>query len=88
MDLNRGSILPVRVGYVLLCVACYFATLLVLAHWPSLDQAGVWSTLEWLIGAVGIAVAGDSIRPSGQRASAFHVSSSEPAGSPEPPAGS
>jgi hypothetical protein len=89
MDLPR-SVLGVRVGYVLLCVASYFGTLLVLAHWPALDQAGTMSSLQWLVGAIGVAVAGDSLRPSGQRASAFHVvaASQSTDDSPAPPAAS
>lgn len=43
-----------------------------------LDQEQVWSTLQWLIGAIGVAVAGDTARPSGMKAGAFGVTSAPP----------
>jgi hypothetical protein len=38
-----------------------------------LDQDKVWTALEWLIGAIGLAVVGDTARPSGMKAGAFGV---------------
>lgn len=42
-----------------------------------LDQEMVWSALQWLIGAVGLAVAGDTARPSGSKQAAFGVSAAK-----------
>jgi hypothetical protein len=40
-----------------------------------LDQEKVWTALEWLIGAVfGLAIAGDTARPSGSKHAAFGIS--------------
>ncbi len=78
MSLNRT--IPIRVGFVALAVLCYFATLLILAQFPTLEQAGTWSALQWLIGVLGVGVAGDTVRPSGQRASAFTVTKGETPG--------
>jgi hypothetical protein len=63
----------VRVGFVLVAVLVYFGTLGALALFPELDQATTWNALEWLVGAIGAAVIGDTVRPSGMKVSAFHV---------------
>lgn len=80
MSLNRP--LAMRASFVVLAVACYFATLGLLAAFPALDQPNTMSSLQWLVGVIGVAVAGDTLRPSGKAMSAFH-----PAASP-PPSGS
>lgn len=82
MNLNRP--IGVRISFVAVAIACYFATLAALAFAPTLEQAGTWSALEWLIGVIGIGVAGDTIRPSGQRMAAFVA----PGVVPDPPTGS
>ena len=69
MTLNRP--IGIRVSFVAVAIACYFATLAALAYAPSLEQTGTWSALEWLIGVIGVAVAGDTVRPSGQRLAAI-----------------
>lgn len=70
--LNRK--MGVRVGFVLIAVICYFATLAVLVTYPGVVAEDMtWSALEWLIGAIGAAVLGDTVRPSGMTASAFRV---------------
>lgn len=69
----------IRVAFVLIAVVCYFGTLAALATFPeALDQATTWNALEWLIGAIGAAVIGDTVRPSGMQASAFHVTRTAP----------
>jgi hypothetical protein len=40
-----------------------------------LNQEQVWAALEWLIVAIGVAVAGDTARPNGQKATSFSVTS-------------
>ena len=66
----------VRVTFVAVAIGCYFATLAALAFAPALEQSGTWSALEWLVGVIGVAVAGDTIRPSGQTGAAFSVAPS------------
>lgn len=39
-----------------------------------LDQDMVWSALQWLIGVIGLAVAGDTARPSGEKTASFGLS--------------
>lgn len=63
----------VRTAYVAVVVAVWFGTLGVLALSPSMDSGPVLSALQWVVGVLGVAVAGDSFRPSGQAASAFTV---------------
>lgn len=41
-----------------------------------LDQEQVWSSLQWLIGAIGVAVLGDTARPSGKKSASFGVTAS------------
>jgi hypothetical protein len=67
--LNRSH-LGVRVSYVMTSVGCFFVTLVALGTWPEISQPEVWSTLQWVLGGIGVAVAGDTYRPSGQKASA------------------
>lgn len=70
--LNRK--MGVRVGFVLIAVVCYFSTLAVLVTFPGVvAQDMTWSALEWLVGVIGAAVLGDTVRPSGMKASAFNV---------------
>ena len=38
-----------------------------------LDQEQVWSSLQWLIGAIGVAVVGDTARPSGKKKGSFGI---------------
>ena len=40
-----------------------------------LNQEQLWAALQWLIGAIGVAVAGDTARPNGQKAASFSVTS-------------
>ena len=38
-----------------------------------LDQEMAWSALQWIVGAIGVAIAGDTARPSGKKQAAFGV---------------
>jgi hypothetical protein len=70
-DKLERSIVGVRVGFVLLAVICYFGTLVVLGNFEQIEQGKAWDTLTWLIGTIAVAVGGDTLRPSGQKTSAF-----------------
>lgn len=59
---RRGG---VRIGFVVAAVGVYFGSLLVLAVAPGLEQAGVLDAAQWVIGAIGAAILGDTVRPSG-----------------------
>ncbi len=63
-----------RVGFVAVGVVCYFGTLGALATYPDLAQPEAWGALEWFLGVVGLAILGDTARPSGMKAGAFGVS--------------
>lgn len=60
-----------RVIIVTVCVACYFATLYVLATEPTLDQEQTWDSFQWLIGFLGTAVLSVTARPSDAATSPF-----------------
>jgi hypothetical protein len=81
VDLNLNRSVAVRVSFVALAIACYFATLGICASFPTVDQPNTMATLQWLVGVIGVAIAGDTIRPSGQRVSALAPPSS-PGGAP------
>jgi low affinity Fe/Cu permease len=65
----------VRVSFVIAAVACYFGAMLVCAKFPGLSQEVVFSAFEKLIVAIGVAVVGDTVRPSGSSTTAFKGSS-------------
>ncbi len=69
-----------RVGFVGVGVVCYFGTLWGLATFPDLSQPEAWAALEWLLGMLGAAICGDTVRPSGMRQAAFGVTTAPPAG--------
>ena len=75
MKLDRKLGIGVRVGFIATAVVCYFGTLFTLAYQPELQDvaAEVFDSLEWLIGAIAIAVGGDTLRPSGSARGAFAV---------------
>ena len=60
-----------RVGFTLAACGCYFGTLFCLATYPGLSQPEAWSALGWVIGAIAVAIAGDTARPSGLKSAAF-----------------
>lgn len=73
-----------RVSFVLAAVICYFGTLFVIttygtsfahpeAPYEVLHQEQTWEALEWLLMAIGAAILGDTMRPSGTRQAAFGV---------------
>lgn len=78
--LNRK--LPVRASFVLVSIAIYGGTLAALALVPTLDQGGTWSAMQWLLGVVGAAIIGDTVRPSGQATSAFRGAEPAPTAPP------
>jgi hypothetical protein len=41
----------------------------------ALDQDQTWTALEWLLGVLGVAIAGDTARPSGMKGAAFGAGS-------------
>ena len=61
----QRSFIGVRIGFVIVAVACYFGSLALCAAFDSLDQTLVLGALEKLIMAIGLAVVGDTLRPSG-----------------------
>lgn len=67
----QRSVMGVRVGFTLVAVLCYFGTLTLLASFPALDQGQAFDALEWLVMAIGVAIVGDTVRPSGKSVSAF-----------------
>lgn len=71
MTLDRK--VGVRTAYVAVAVAVWFGTLFALSRWPTLDSGQVLDALEWLLGVLGIAVSGDTLRPSGRASAAFGV---------------
>lgn len=72
-ELKRSFGLGMRERFVLIAVACYAGTLVILAGAPELDQALVLGALEWLVAAIGGAIIGDTARPSGRSQAAFGV---------------
>ena len=43
-----------------------------------LDQPEAWSSLEWLIGTIAVAVLGDTLRPSGRLTPALRLPQAAP----------
>lgn len=66
-----------RVGFALTAVGSYFGTLAALAWYPDLPATDVLSTCTWLIGALSVAIVGDTARPSGMKAGAFGVTTAQ-----------
>lgn len=64
--------LGTRSLYVGVAVLVWFATLLACALAPHLDQTQVLAGCQWLIGVIGVAIGGDTLRKSGEPKSAFH----------------
>jgi hypothetical protein len=62
-----------RVGFTLAAIGCYFGTLTSIQVDPGLNTPETWDTLRWLIGALSIAIVGDTARPSGMKKGAFGV---------------
>lgn len=60
-----------RVAIVVVCVGCYFGTMLSLATYPDLSQPEAWSALQWLIGFLGTTVLSLTARGSDAAASPF-----------------
>lgn len=67
-----------RVGFTLVAVSSYGFTLVALAWWPELSQPETWEALEWVVGMLGVAIIGDTARPSGMKGAAFGVSANKP----------
>jgi hypothetical protein len=73
--IDRGSWGGMRARMVCAAILCFFGTMTMCAWYPELDQEQAWGALKWLIGTIGVGVAGDTARPSGQKGSAFSVTS-------------
>lgn len=77
IDKLERKYIGTRVGFSLLTVLCYFGTLAAVEADPALNTEEVWSTMRWVIGALSVAIIGDTARPSGKGSGAF-VASSRP----------
>lgn len=76
MMLPRGLI-GVRAGFVAVAVVCYFGSVLLCGLYDTLDQPTIFDALEKLLMAIGVAVVGDTVRPSGKLTTAFHPPAEE-----------
>ncbi len=74
LDKIDRKFIGTRVGFALLTVLCYFGTLAAIEGDAALNTAEVWSTMRWVIGALSVAIVGDTARPSGLKSAAFGVS--------------
>lgn len=69
--MSLGRRVGVRTAYVVVAALVWFGTLFALSQWPDLEEGPVLDALEWLLGVLGLAVGGDTVRPSGQARAAI-----------------
>lgn len=78
LDRMERKWIGTRVGFSIACVGTFFGTLAALAWAPQLPAPDVLSTCMAVIGALSIAIVGDTARPSGMRTGAFGVTATGP----------
>lgn len=82
LDRMERKWIGTRVGFALAAVAVWFGTLAAIHYSPELTAADVLTGCISVIGALSIAIVGDTARPSGMRTGAFGVTATGPEDAP------